>query len=190
METKPRLFKTREAWRRWLASHHDTSAGLWIAYYKKGSGKTSVTYEDALQEALCYGWIDSVVRRIDKERYAQKYTPRKPGSIWSASNKSRIKKLIAEERMAPPGLAKVRAARRDGSWDRLSEIDRIGRGASPPGDLLEALARTPGAKALFDARPPSEKRLWSYWVLSARRPEPRARRIAETVRRVRAGRRP
>jgi uncharacterized protein YdeI (YjbR/CyaY-like superfamily) len=149
-----------------------------------------VTYEEALQEALCFGWIDSTVGRIDDERYKQKYTPRNARSVWSSSNKARVAKLIAEGRMAPPGLAKVEAAKRDGSWESLSDVERIGRAAELPSDLLEALSAEPRAKALFEARPPSERKLWVYWVLSAKRPETRARRIAQTVLRVLAGRRP
>ncbi len=190
MMEKPRLFKTRAAWRGWLAKNHDRSKGLWIVYYKKASGKRSVTYEEALQEALCFGWIDSTVGRIDGERYKQRYTPRNPKSVWSSGNKARVAKLIAEGRMAPPGRAKVEAAKRDGSWDSLNEIDRIGRGAEPPSDLLEALSAEPRAKALFDARPPSERKLWAYWVLSAKKPGTRARRIAATVAGILAGRRP
>ncbi|NTV81148.1 MAG: hypothetical protein HGA24_06970 [Candidatus Aminicenantes bacterium] len=190
MDEKPRLFRTRQAWREWLARNHDRSKGLWLAYYKKGTGKRSVTYEEALQEALCFGWIDSTVNRIDAERYKQRYTPRHEKSVWSASNKARIEKLIAEGRMAPPGLAKVEAAKRNGSWESLDDIDRIGRGADAPSDLLEALSREPRAKAVFEGRPPSEKKLWAYWVLSAKRPETRARRIEETVKRVLAGHRP
>jgi uncharacterized protein YdeI (YjbR/CyaY-like superfamily) len=190
MDSPPRLFKTRRAWRDWLARNYACSKGLWLAYYKKGSGKTSVTYEEALEEALAFGWIDSTVHTLDEERYAQKYTPRKARSVWSASNKARVEKLTARGLMASPGLAKVEAAKRDGSWDLLTEIDRIGRNSPPPPDLLEALDREPGARAVFDLRPLSEKKLWAYWVISAKRPETRSRRIAETVRRVLAGRRP
>jgi len=120
MDSPPRLFKTRRAWRAWLARNHAKSKGLWLAYYKKGSGQVSVTYEEALEEALSYGWIDSRLRRLDEERYAQKYTPRKARSVWSAANKARVEKLIAQGRMAAPGLAKVLTAKRDGSWDSLS----------------------------------------------------------------------
>jgi uncharacterized protein YdeI (YjbR/CyaY-like superfamily) len=190
MTDTPRLFKTRRAWRAWLARNHDRSKGIWLAYYKKGSGKRSVTYEEALQEALCFGWIDSTVGRIDEERYKQRYTPRNDRSVWSASNKARIEKLIAEGLMAPPGLATVEAAKRNGSWESLDDVDRIGRGAELPDDLLKALAAEPRAREAFDRRPPSEKKLWGYWVLSAKRPETRARRVAETVKRVLAGRRP
>jgi uncharacterized protein YdeI (YjbR/CyaY-like superfamily) len=161
-----------------------------LAYYKKGSGKTSVTYEEALQEALCFGWIDSTVRRIDEERYSQKYTPRNDRSVWSASNKARIEKLMARGLMAPSGLAKVEAAKRNGSWERLDEVDRIGRGAEPPPELMAALDAVPAARSAFDRQPPSHRKLWAYWVLSAKKPETRTRRITETIKRILAGRRP
>ncbi len=190
MDATPRLFKTRRAWRAWLARNHGQAKGIWLAYYKKGSGKRSVTYEEALQEALCFGWIDSTVGRLDAEKYKQRYTPRNDRSVWSASNKARVEKLIAAGRMAPPGLAKVEAAKRNGSWDSLNDVERIGRGADLPADLLEALASEPLAREIFENRPPSEKKLWGYWVLSAKKPETRSRRIVETVKRVLAGRRP
>jgi len=190
MDLATRLFKSRRAWRTWLARNHDRSKGIWLVYYKKGSGKRSVTYEEALQEALCFGWIDSTVNRVDEERYKQKYTPRSERSVWSASNKARVERLIAEGLMATAGLAKVEAAKRNGSWHKLDDVERIGRGAEVPDDLAIALAEAPRAREAFDKRPPSEKKLWGYWVLSAKRPETRARRVAETVNRVLAGRRP
>ena len=190
MDAKPRLFKTRQAWRSWLDGHHDKSKGIWLAYNKKGSGKTSVAYEEALQEALCFGWIDSMVRRIDEERYAQKYTPRNLKSIWSAANKARVEKLIAEGRMSPPGMTKVESARKNGSWETLDRIDPIIRTIDVPADLRAALDAEPRARDIFDGRPPSEKKLWSYWVVSAKKAETRTRRIGETVKRVLAGRRP
>ncbi len=190
MDAKPRLFRSRQAWHDWLAKNHGTAKGIWLAYYKKGSGKISVTYQEALEEALCFGWIDSVIRRLDEDRYAQKYTPRNLRSIWSAANKARVERLVAEGRMAGPGLAKVEAAKRNGSWDKLNEVERIGLGGDLPPDLVEALAREPKAQAAFDKRPPSEKRMWGYWVLSAKKPETRAHRVSETVKRVLAGRRP
>ncbi|MGZ5515908.1 MAG: YdeI/OmpD-associated family protein, partial [Candidatus Aminicenantales bacterium] len=181
MNAEPRLFKTRQAWRAWLSRNHAKEKGIWLAYYKKGSGKKSVTYEEALQEALCFGWIDSTVGRIDDERYKQRFTPRKDKSVWSSSNKVRVEKLSAEGRMAPPGRAKVEAAKRNRSWKSLSDIDRIGKDADIPVDLREALSRDARAREVFDKRPPSEKKLWAYWILSAKRPETRARRIKETV---------
>jgi len=185
-----RLFKNAAAWRAWLARHYAREKSIWLVYYKKGSGKTSLTYSEALDEALCYGWIDSTVNRLDSERYMQKWTPRNLDSIWSAANKERVKKLMAQGRMAAPGKAKVAAAKRNGSWDKLSDIDRIGRTGEIPEDLSAALAGNPAAREKFERLAPSQKKLWAWWVLSARRPETRARRIAETVKGVSAGRRP
>jgi uncharacterized protein YdeI (YjbR/CyaY-like superfamily) len=181
----PRLFKTRAAWRAWLEKNHDKSKGLRLAYYKKNSGKASVSYEEALEEALCFGWIDSRVNKLDGERYMQKWTPRNEKSIWSAANKARVKRLIAEGRMAPPGLAKINAAKRNGSWKKL---DRVELRAEVPKELLDALALQPLIEAKFDRLAPSQKKLYSWWIESAKRPETRARRIAETVNRVAAGR--
>ncbi len=185
-----RLFKTAAAWRAWLERNHARKEGIWLVYYKKGTGKRSVTYKEALEEALCYGWIDSTVNRLDGERYMQKWTPRNAASVWSAANKERVKNLVAEGRMAAPGLAKVEAAKGNGSWDRLSDIDRIGRPAKIPEDLCLALAGNPEAHERFERLAPSQRKLWAWWVISAKRPETRARRVAETVKRVAAGRRP
>jgi len=185
-----RLFRTAAAWRAWLERNHDREDGIWLVYYKKASGKRSVTYEEALDEALCYGWIDSIVNRIDDERYMQKWTPRRPGSIWSAANKARIKKLKDGGRLTAAGLEKISAAKRDGSWNRLSDIDRIGRTNEIPEDLRAALAENLAAGIKFDRLAPSQKKLWAWWIISAKRPETRARRVAETVSGVAAGRRP
>ena len=182
---KPRIFKNRELWRAWLETHHDKEKVIWLAYYKKNSGKTSVTYEGALEEALCYGWIDSVVHKVDAEKYAQKYTPRNEKSIWSASNKARVRKLIAASRMTEAGLAKIKAAKRNGSWHKLDTIDLK---PEIPEDLISALNTNPAAREKFDKIAPSQKKLYSWWIVSAKRPETRKRRVAETVARVLAGR--
>ncbi len=182
-----KLFKDRGAWRAWLEKNHGSEKVIWLAYYKKGTGKTSITYREALDEALCYGWIDSIVKKCDEERYTQKYTPRNPRSLWSAANKRHVARLIREGRMTEHGLAKVKAAKRNGSWTRLDAVDRDGK---IPGDLLVALAHDPEAEARFEKMSPSSRKLYSYWVDSAKRPETRARRIAETLARVKTGRRP
>jgi uncharacterized protein YdeI (YjbR/CyaY-like superfamily) len=184
---KPRLFKDRPAWRAWLEKNHDTAQEIWLAYYKKNSGKASVTYEEALQEALCYGWIDSVINALDAERYMQRWTPRKPRSIWSAANKARVRELIAEGRMAAPGLAKIKLARKNGSWDKLNDIERIGAGGGLPPDVLAAIEAFPGLPDKFAALSPSRRKMLTYWVASAKRPETRDRRIAQLEGHIDAG---
>ena len=181
---KPKLFKDREAWRSWLEAQQDKASEIWLAYYKKGTGKKSVTYDEALDEALCYGWIDSVVRALDADRYMQRWTPRKPGSVWSARNKKSMARLTAEGRMREPGLAKVREAKRDGSW---TTIDAIDRDAKTPAELIAALEARPGARAKFDALAPSQKKLWGWWIQSAKRPETKNRRIEAAVEWILAG---
>jgi uncharacterized protein YdeI (YjbR/CyaY-like superfamily) len=182
---KPKLFRDRGSWRRWLAAHHDKASEIWLVYYKKAAGKRSVTYEEALDEALCYGWIDSTVRALDRERYMQRWTPRKRGSVWSALNKKRLARLSAEGWLCESGLAKVREAKRDGSW---TAIDAIDRDLKTPVELLEALAAKPGAREKFDALPPSQRKLWGWWIQSAKRLGTKSRRSEAAVEWILAGR--
>jgi len=181
-----RLFRTAADWRAWLAKNHDREKEIWVVYYKKGRGKKSLTYIEALEEALCYGWIDSTVRRLDEDRYKQRYTPRNADSVWSSLNKTRIAGLIASGRMAEPGLQKIEEAKRNGSWTRL---DRVERSDEPAQELLEALAKSPKARAAFDKLPPSQKKMWSWWIISAKKTETQARRIAAALVWIEAGRR-
>jgi len=182
---KTRIFKCAADWRAWLKKNHDKATEIWLAYYKKASGKKSVTYSEALDEALCFGWIDSTVRRLDGEKYAQRFTPRQRGSIWSARNKAHVARLAPAGRMAPAGLAKVMAAKKDGSWNKLDTIDV---NLKTPLDLESALKKRPKAKAKWDAQAASQKKMYSWWIVQAKRPETRARRVEETIRRVLAGR--
>ena len=182
---EPKLFRDQEAWRRWLAANHDKASEVWLAYYKKGTGKKSITYEEALDEALCYGWIDTTVRALDLERYMQRWTPRKPGSCWSASNKKRLVRLSAEGRMCEAGLVKVRQAKRDGSWRTLDAIDRD---MKTPAELLVALAARPGARERFDALSASQRKLWGWWIQSAKRLETKTLRIEAAVEWILVGR--
>jgi len=174
-------------WRDWLERNHATAREVWLAYYKKGSGKRSVTYEEALEEALCFGWIDSTVRRLDAERYMQRYTPRKDDSLWSTANKARVKKLTAEGRMAEAGMAKIRTAKRNGMWTHLDKIDRK---LEMPEELMAALDRRPAAKAEFEKLAASHKKMWGGWIADAKRPETKERRIAAALEWIEAGRKP
>ncbi len=170
--------KTREAWRDWLREHHQQEAGVWLVMYKKATGKPRIDYDEAVEEALCFGWVDSKPAKIDDERSMLYFAPRKPGTGWSKANKDRVEKLMANGRMMPSGLAKVEAAKQDGSWFRLDSVDAL----EIPQDLSEALTAYPNAERYFEAFPRSVKRAILEWISNARRPETRAKRIAETAR--------
>ncbi len=170
--------KTRTAWRRWLERHHARADGVWLVSYKKATGKPRVDYEAAVEEALCFGWVDSKPRKLDDERTMLYFTPRKPRSGWAGSNKARVARLVAEGRMAPAGLAKVEAARHDGSWTALDAVEAL----DVPPDLRRALDGRARAASRFDAFPPSVRRSILQWIASAKKPETRANRIDETAR--------
>lgn len=182
-----KLFRNRTAWREWLEKNHTTARELWLVYYKKHTGKGSVLYEEAVEEALCYGWIDSQIRRIDDETYMQKYTPRKPGSNWARSNKERVDRLIREGRMTPAGLAAIEAAKQDGSWENLDSVEQD---PTVPADLAAALAGNPTAQRNFDGFAPSYRKQYLWWLQSAKRDETRKKRLAEVVRRCEQGVKP
>ncbi|MCC7209216.1 MAG: YdeI/OmpD-associated family protein [Anaerolineae bacterium] len=167
----------RAAWRAWLAENHASSPGIWLVFYKKASGKRGLVYDEAVEEALCFGWIDSLVNKLDDERSIQLFTPRKPKSVWSKLNKSRIERLIAAGRMTPAGLAKIDAAKADGSWSTLDSIERL----EMPADLESALAANPTARDHFTTFSNSVKKAIYYFIQSAKRPETRAKRVADTV---------
>jgi uncharacterized protein YdeI (YjbR/CyaY-like superfamily) len=167
----------RATWRTWLAANHDTSPGVWLIYYKQGSGKPRVAYADAVEEALCFGWVDSRPNAIDDERFMQLFTPRKGKSPWSKLNKERIERLTTAGLMAPAGLALVEAAKADGTWSSYDAIEEL----SVPDDLAAALLENPTAQQHFDAFPPSSKKNILWWIESAKKPETRAKRVEETV---------
>jgi uncharacterized protein YdeI (YjbR/CyaY-like superfamily) len=177
--------KTLLAWRRWLQKHHTRPEGVWLISYKKETGKARLDYAAAVEEALCFGWIDSTAHKLDAERSMLWMAPRKPRSGWSRVNKARLERLLAEGRMHPAGLAKIEAAKRDGSWTSLDAVEAL----EMPSDLQAALDANPPAHQHFDRFPPSAQKMLLGWVASARRPETRARRIAETVAQAAQGKR-
>ncbi|MBC8081826.1 MAG: YdeI/OmpD-associated family protein [Hymenobacter sp.] len=164
-------------WRQWLAGHHASSPGIWLVYYKKTTGKPRVSYDEAVEEALCFGWIDSLPRRLDDERAMLLFTPRKPRSVWSKLNKERVAKLLAEGRLTEAGQLKIDAARQNGSWDTLTASDAL----LMPADLAEALQANPIAQQYFTAFSASVRKNILAWLASAKRPETRARRVREIV---------
>jgi len=170
--------KTRAEWRKWLTAHHASSKGIWLILVKKGASTAGITYPEAVEEALCFGWIDSKADTLDTQRYQLHLSPRKPGSVWAKLNKQRIRKLVKEGRMTSAGLAKIEAAKKDGSWNKLGATDRL----VIPADLLEQLAANAEAKRNFEGFSNSSKKIILFWIASAKRDETRQKRIAETVR--------
>lgn len=168
----------RVEWRAWLELRHTQSEGVWLITNKKAAGKPRLEYEEAVEEALCFGWIDSKANKLDAERSMLWIAPRRPGSGWSRLNKTRIEKLIAAGKMAPAGLAKIEAAKQDGSWYALDAVENL----VIPLDLEQALAANSAAAAYFEAFPRSVKRGILEWIVNAKLPETRAKRIEETAR--------
>jgi uncharacterized protein YdeI (YjbR/CyaY-like superfamily) len=176
----------RASWRAWLEGNHGRVAGVWLVSFKKATGKPRLEYEHAVEEALCFGWIDSLVRTLDEERAMQLFTPRKPRSQWSKPNKIRVERLVAAGLMHPAGLAKIEQARRDGSWDAYAVAESL----ELPPDLCRAFeSGPPGSRSSWDAFSPSSRRAILWWVHSAKRPETRARRVAQVVSEAARGRR-
>ncbi len=169
---------TREAWRNWLTENHTQTAPIWLIYDKVSAGNCRLTYDEAVEEALCFAWIDSKVNTLDATRFKQVFSPRKPNSTWSKVNKWRVEVLIAQGLMMPPGLAKIERAKQNGTWTVLDAIEEL---IVPP-DLMEALAENATARNYFEKFSPSSKKVILYWIQSAKRPETRQKRIEETVR--------
>jgi uncharacterized protein YdeI (YjbR/CyaY-like superfamily) len=181
------LLHTREEWRDWLAQNHETCPGIWLIYHKKHTGVARVAYDDAVEEALCFGWIDSTAKRLDDARYMQKYTPRKRGSHWSALNRGRAEALMKAGAMEPAGLASIEAAKKNGAWEKALE-DRVDRPMPP--ELKKAMAVDPEAAANFGRWSPTQRKLAIHHVAEAKRPETRDRRAAKLVALARSGKRP
>jgi uncharacterized protein YdeI (YjbR/CyaY-like superfamily) len=168
---------TRGEWRAWLMKNHDSSPGVWFVYYKKTSGKPRVTYDEAVEEGLCFGWIDSLPRKFDDERSKLLFTPRKTRSVWSKPNKVRIAKMIEQNLMTEAGLKKIAAAKKDGSWNALDDSDNL----KIPIDLAKSLKDNNDAAKNFNAFTDSVKKTILYWIASAKRTETRTARIEKTV---------
>jgi uncharacterized protein YdeI (YjbR/CyaY-like superfamily) len=168
---------SRQEWRKWLEENHLREQGDWLITYKKATGKPRMEYEDWVEEALCFGWVDSQPGKLDEERSMLWFAPRKGGSSWSRSNKERVDKLTAAGLMASAGLAKVEAAKIDGSWNALDGVGNL----EIPRDLQAALDATPPARDHFTAFPRSVKRDILEWINSATKMETRASRVEETV---------
>jgi uncharacterized protein YdeI (YjbR/CyaY-like superfamily) len=170
--------KTRNEWRQWLAEHHQREKSVWLIIYYKSSETASVYYEEAVEEALCFGWIDSVAHKRDEESRYQFFSPRKAKSNWSKSNKERAERMIAAGLMTTEGQKRIDLAKETGTWDALVDVQN----SIVPDDLQELLNRNKVALYHFQANPPSSKRIIIEWILNAKKPETRQKRIEETVR--------
>ena len=178
MSDEPRLQpESRAAWRVWLAEHHREASGVWLVTWKKRTSRPTVSYEEAVEEALCFGWIDGVLAQVDDYRSMQWFAPRRPNSTWARSNKERVARLEAAGLMTDAGRGVVEAARANGSWESLDAIDAL----VVPDDLAEALAERPGARERFDASSVSVRRSALAWVYQARRPATRAARVEQVA---------
>jgi uncharacterized protein YdeI (YjbR/CyaY-like superfamily) len=176
-----------QEWADWLGEHHETAPGVWLAFAKKGSGRTTVTYAEAVEEALSHGWIDGQTRRLDDAYYLQRFTPRRPRSRWSRINRDRATALIEAGRMRPAGLRQVERARADGRWDAAYEPPSK---LTVPEDLQRALDADDRARSAFATLDSQNRYAILYRVGDAKRPETRARRIAKYVAMLAAGEKP
>jgi uncharacterized protein YdeI (YjbR/CyaY-like superfamily) len=156
---------------------------VWLVTPRGRTGRTTVDYETAVVEALRYGWVDSTTKVLDDERGMMWFAPRKPGSGWASSNKKRIARLVAEGRLEPAGAEAVRVAKANGSWTMLDDVERL----VVPDDLDRALASRPGARERWDSASPSARKMALTWIVQAKRPETRARRVTATADRAAAG---
>jgi len=170
--------KTREEWRRWLEKYHSTSEGVWLIYFKKSSGKPRIPYNDAVEEALCFGWIDGKIKKINEEYYVQLFTPRRRGSRWSKYNIDRVEKMIKEGKMEQAGLLAFREAIE--KPELIYENRETGE-PDMPEDLSDALSRNNKAYENFRNFPPSARRMYILWLKNAKRAETRAIRINKIV---------
>jgi uncharacterized protein YdeI (YjbR/CyaY-like superfamily) len=172
-------------WRQWLTEHHADTDGVWLAGWKRASGKTPLDYGRIVEEALCFGWIDGLVNTLEDGRQAFLITPRRKGSGWSRSNKERIERLVAEGRMTDAGMSAIERARADGSWSALDAAEAL----IEPVELASALDANPDARRHWDAFPKSPRKALIWWVTSAKREETRERRVRTIVDEAAQGRR-
>ena len=179
---KPELpilpFTSQPKWADWLAKQHDKSAGVWLKLSKKDSGIPSVTYNEALEVALCYGWIDGQKNSFDEKYFLQKFTPRRPKSIWSKINVEKVERLIASGQMKPAGLKAIEAAKADGRWEQAYSSQK---NISVPEDFQSALDRNKKAKAFFETLNSANRYSFLFRIETAKKAETRAKRIQQFV---------
>jgi uncharacterized protein YdeI (YjbR/CyaY-like superfamily) len=176
-EKELHYFKNTQEWRNWLHENHDSSTGIELVFYRVDSVFESMRWEEAVQVAICYGWIDSTVRKLDEERRKQVFTPRKDKSVWSKLNKTYIEKLIAENLMHESGLKKIEIAKKNGTWESLDAVENL----EIPSDLQKAFDLNPMAFDNYENFSPSYRKNYLYWLNQAKREETRLLRINEII---------
>jgi len=172
MELTSLEVRNRHQWRKWLARHHASSPGVWLVFYKDHTGVESIPYEESVREALCFGWVDSLIKRLDDDRYARKFTPRQPTSKWSDSNRKRWRELKAAGLLTPQGLAAAPTGNRYGAPPPIPEL---------PAYMTEALKANPKAWEFFQGLAPTGRRRFVLWVHSAKREETKEKRLCEAI---------
>ena len=180
-------FTDIQEWRNWLIDNHSRQQEVWLVHYKKHSGKASIGLNEAVEQALCFGWIDGKLKSVDKERFILRYSPRKPNSVWSKINRDKAEQLIAQDRMTAAGLAKIEEAKKNGTWDAAytNKIrDEI------PSDLRKALMENTKAWNNFESFANSYRNMYIGWVIGAKTEETRRKRIIEVVKRSALNRKP
>jgi uncharacterized protein YdeI (YjbR/CyaY-like superfamily) len=175
MEIETYCPKSRTDWRKWLEKNHQSKQSVWLVSFKSSTKVASVSWSEAVDEALCFGWIDSTKKTIDKERYMQYFSRRKPNSTWSKINKEKVAKLIQNNLMTKAGFDSIETAKRNGSWTILDEVEAL----VVPEDLKDELANYKDSIEYFDSLSKSDKKILLYWVVSAKRPDTRQKRILE-----------
>jgi uncharacterized protein YdeI (YjbR/CyaY-like superfamily) len=165
--------RTCKQWRAWLAKYHESESEVWLVFHKRHTGRPTITYDDAVDEALCYGWIDSLIKRLDDDRYARKFTPRKPDSRWSTANRTRHAQLKASGRLTRAGLERA-------PTDRSGDAPRPSPSKVPP-YIQQALRSRPAALNYFESLAPSSRRMYIAWIDSAKQQETKTRRLQEAI---------
>lgn len=173
------VVKDRAEWRTWLAANHAHQSEVWLVYHKKHTGKSSVAYGASVEEALCFGWVDSLIKRLDDSKYARKFTPRKENSQWSPSNILRAEKMMRLGLMTEPGLQMVAAAKRLGTWQAPARKPTLS--FEMPVEFAQALKENPPAAQTFNNLAPTYQKQYLGWIEVAKRPETRAQRIQEAI---------
>ena len=171
---------SRDKWRKWLAKNYEKSEVVWLALKKKDSAKSGICYIDAVEEAICYGWIDGQVKSFDKDFFIQRFTPRKSRSIWSKINKDRALKLIKEGKMTEAGLQKIEDAKKNGQWQKAYTTPKK---VETPADLIQVLIKVKGAWEAFNSFAPSHRNMYVLWVNDAKKEDTRKRRMEKVAKR-------